>query len=768
MPYVETRLGRRSTAASGPTGDDARGGVLPSRPPRGARRPARPPRPLPGLRVLPRPARPAARAPAPRGSASSRRAGAARASPWRSRTTSTRPGAGRALGVRGAAARLRDHARAGRGGPAVREARALAAVPMHKLRGTRSELALRARSCGSHGRADVALDVLRHGRPPPPGRRRRPGRVRAAAAAARRDARSRAAARSGCTAATRRPRIRASLRTRLRVLAGARGPVLGPALPLPARRPALRISRRLPRLGFATTRASASPTRPGFRAGIAHPFRPWDVARGPPARPGRGPARRHGRDARRGALPRAPGGRGRAAPARRSSTGRPSTAAGSPSSGTPTASTRRPRAAGIGCSCASSRRCARGAGSACRPERSPRRPPHGFRERAGQGEPAAPDCLAGLRRRSLSPLRSSSESRRLLPEEGAGLGLRLAAAAGVRAASFRARSSCARSPGPRHAGVGRGRLARLEPRASCFAAFALTFAADGSLSLTIAVVAIVSAGALAAAARTAPRRFQRVDLLAAGWRRCSPACCCAASSGGPRRRSRETGSSTSPARASSRSCPCSRPSASSTSFATEACMPAMRFRSGTACSRWSARLGGVDVSLVVLHLSPLLVPLALVLAYAAGAALFASWAGGVAAAAGQAALVGFPARGHRLVRVHRAPGLGRSPAARSGVARARLRLPAGRRAHRAADASLPPRSRSRSSIRRTPCSSRCRWPASRGDAARCSRRRRRSGGGSAPCSRRCSSRPASSSRGSSRSSRRPRRSGPMRPSGHAT
>ncbi len=39
-------------------------------------------------------------------------------------------------GIRGAAARLRDSARAGRAGPALREARALAAVPLHKLRGT--------------------------------------------------------------------------------------------------------------------------------------------------------------------------------------------------------------------------------------------------------------------------------------------------------------------------------------------------------------------------------------------------------------------------------------------------------------------------------------------------------------------------------------------------------------------------------------------------------------------------------------------------------
>jgi hypothetical protein len=54
-----------------------------------------------------------------------------------------------------------------------------------------------------------------------------------------------------------------------------------------------------------------------------------------------------------------------------------------------------------------------------------------------------------------------------------------------------------------------------------------------------------------------------------------------------------------------------------------------------------ARLAGVDPTLVVLYLPAVLVPLALLLAYAAGAALFRSWAGGVAAALGQLALLAF-------------------------------------------------------------------------------------------------------------------------------
>ncbi len=61
-----------------------------------------------------------------------------------------------------------------------------------------------------------------------------------------------------------------------------------------------------------------------------------------------------------------------------------------------------------------------------------------------------------------------------------------------------------------------------------------------------------------------------------------------------------------------------------------------------------ARLADVDPAQVVLHLSAILTPLALVLAYAAGTALFRSWAGGIATAVAQAALVGFGRRASLL------------------------------------------------------------------------------------------------------------------------
>jgi hypothetical protein len=57
-----------------------------------------------------------------------------------------------------------------------------------------------------------------------------------------------------------------------------------------------------------------------------------------------------------------------------------------------------------------------------------------------------------------------------------------------------------------------------------------------------------------------------------------------------------------------------------------------------------ARIGGVDDANAILRLAPLLVPLVLIVAYAAGKALFRSWAGGVAVAAALVAQLGF-ARG---------------------------------------------------------------------------------------------------------------------------
>jgi hypothetical protein len=58
-----------------------------------------------------------------------------------------------------------------------------------------------------------------------------------------------------------------------------------------------------------------------------------------------------------------------------------------------------------------------------------------------------------------------------------------------------------------------------------------------------------------------------------------------------------------------------------------------------------ARLANVDPTVVMLHLPAILTPLAVVLAYAAGAALFRSYGAGVATAAAQVGLIGFSRSG---------------------------------------------------------------------------------------------------------------------------
>ena len=89
-----------------------------------------------------------------------------------------------------------------------------------------------------------------------------------------------------------------------------------------------------------------------------------------------------------------------------------------------------------------------------------------------------------------------------------------------------------------------------------------------------------------------------------------------------------------------------------------------------------AKLAGVDVSLVVLHLASVLVPFAFAAAYAAGRALFGSWIGGVGGARRPGSADRLLARRDGLAPGHR-PRRGRHPRrARARVARVPLRLPA--------------------------------------------------------------------------------------------
>lgn len=225
-----------------------------------------------------------------------------------------------------------------------------------------------------------------------------------------------------------------------------------------------------------------------------------------------------------------------------------------------------------------------------------------------------------------------------LPAEGAGLALRLAAAAAcvlilpgalvLRALDW-----------PRSLGLAvAGSL--VWSLAVVFVALLLTFAADGSLSLTVALVGVACGGALVPALRTRVPGLDRRELLpvaallVGGIALCGAVWWASATVSGDAlfhlARVRKLDEF---------------PVLSSVWVVNE-------FRGGDlhpgyAFPLWHgvlalvARFAAVDPTLVVLHLSAVLAPLALVLAYAAGRTLFASRAGGVAAAVAQAALLGF-------------------------------------------------------------------------------------------------------------------------------
>lgn len=184
------------------------------------------------------------------------------------------------IGVLGAAARLKSHALAGRPGPAAHEARGLALVPLHKLRGTdpnwrftevaAEERALDARSTfflmAGHGhRADGAA--------PEAYDRLRPRLVETLL-----ETGAEVGLHGSYLAAEDIDRL-----ARERVaLAQLDGPLIG------QRYHYLRVDPHrnlapLAGIGFRYDTSLGFPDALGFRAGIAHPFRPWDFERDRPA-----------------------------------------------------------------------------------------------------------------------------------------------------------------------------------------------------------------------------------------------------------------------------------------------------------------------------------------------------------------------------------------------------------------------------------------------------------------------------------------------------
>ena len=180
------------------------------------------------------------------------------------------------LGIRGSAARLRDSARAGRGGAALREARALSAVPLHKLRGTdpnwRFERIFRIERTRTEGSTFFLMAGHRHpadGAVPEAYERLRPRLV---------DVLLEGGAEIGLhgsyTAAHDFERL-AEEKGRLEELAG---PVAGQRYHYLRADPLANLA-PLADLGFVYDTSLGFADRPGFRAGIAHPYRPWSFER---------------------------------------------------------------------------------------------------------------------------------------------------------------------------------------------------------------------------------------------------------------------------------------------------------------------------------------------------------------------------------------------------------------------------------------------------------------------------------------------------------
>lgn len=181
-----------------------------------------------------------------------------------------------AIGVRGAAARLKSHALAGRGRAALREARALSSVPVHRLRRTDPNWSFervlsieRERGAGSTFFVMAGHRHAADGASPETYDRLRPRLVETL-----RSGGAEIGLHGSYTSAQDPDRLRAE-KDALEELAGTVGG---------QRFHYLRIDphanlRTLDELGFAYDSSLGFAGAIGFRAGIAHPFRPWDFER---------------------------------------------------------------------------------------------------------------------------------------------------------------------------------------------------------------------------------------------------------------------------------------------------------------------------------------------------------------------------------------------------------------------------------------------------------------------------------------------------------
>jgi peptidoglycan/xylan/chitin deacetylase (PgdA/CDA1 family) len=184
------------------------------------------------------------------------------------------------IGVRGAAARLKEHALAGRVGEALHEARGLARVPLHKLRGSDpnwrfAEIAAEERE---HGARSTFFVMAGHGHRADGAAPETYDLLRPRVVETIREAGAEIGLHGSYLAADELERL-AKERA---VLAQIDGPLTG------HRYHYLRVDSHrnlapLARLGFLYDTTLGFPDALGFRAGIAHPFRPWDFERDAPA-----------------------------------------------------------------------------------------------------------------------------------------------------------------------------------------------------------------------------------------------------------------------------------------------------------------------------------------------------------------------------------------------------------------------------------------------------------------------------------------------------
>ena len=180
------------------------------------------------------------------------------------------------IGVRGAAARLKGHALAGRAGPAAHEARGLARVPLHKLRGTDpnwrfAEIAAEERA---HDARSTFFLMAGHGHRADGAAPEAYDRLRPRLVETLLEAGAEVGLHGSYLAAEDLDRL---ARERA-LLAQLDGPLIG------HRYHYLRVDPHrnlvpLAGIGFRYDTSLGFPDALGFRAGIAHPFRPWDFER---------------------------------------------------------------------------------------------------------------------------------------------------------------------------------------------------------------------------------------------------------------------------------------------------------------------------------------------------------------------------------------------------------------------------------------------------------------------------------------------------------